>query len=268
MTNDLAFCTISHGEKYVNYSKNLIRQITSLGYPIFVYTTSPEQYSDIPHTLDTNDNTKLVKIIKNNNPYFSYHQKLEIAKIAIQRYNIMFYLDCDVELINLELSMEPFINCEPGLHIFSNLGSLENFFFNDDINVCQNSTNRNTKYGKEGLKFISSNGWKYKKIYHGPDEDYLEHFLEGRWLLKRDEGKEFIFFDIWQKIREFCEKKDIELGYLHTIGAGEGGAMSIAALNSGIKMNVVSPLISIVKHNFISNYQDKLNNLTPWNLPG
>lgn len=262
------FCTLVHGKKYINLSKTIAKQVANLGFPIAIYSTDCDKFNDLPHTDSLTDDSKLIKIIKNNNKFFSYHQKLEIAKLCIENYESVFYLDCDVEFVNDDFDAKIFENINRGLHIFSNFGSLNNFFLSDDISKCSNLNQRNAKYGREGLEFLKKNNYKFTKIYDGKKEDFIEHFLEGRWILKRDKGNELKFIEIWQKIREFCEMKDMELGYVNTIGAGEGGAMSIAAYNSGIKLNVISPLVTTINKNFISNYKDKVNKISPWNIPG
>jgi hypothetical protein len=104
--------------------------------------------------------------------------------------------------------------------------------------------------------------------YHGEGNfDYLEHYLEGRWIIRKDNGKEDRFFEIWDKIAEFCEKEDIELGFKKSIGAGEGAAMSMAAFNSGIIINFPSCVWFVIEH-LISNYQRKVNGEVPWNISG
>jgi hypothetical protein len=44
--------------------------------------------------------------------------------------------------------------------------------------------------------------------------------------------------------------------------------MSIAAENSKMQLNVVSPLCTFINTYFISNYQEKVDGTKPWNIAG
>jgi hypothetical protein len=114
MNNNIVFCTITYGEKHIKYSKNLIKQITSYGYNFIVYTFNPESYEEMNR----------LTIIKNNNPYFSYHQKLEVVKEAIKTYETVVYLDADVEIVGDDIDFSILDKIDYGLHIFATFGSL------------------------------------------------------------------------------------------------------------------------------------------------
>lgn len=253
--NNIVFCTLAYGDKYINFSHNLINQILGKGYNFMVYTSDTSKY----------EYNELLEVIENKNEYFSFHQKLEIVEIALKKYNTVIFLDSDVEIIgNPDFAI--FDDIEQGLHILGTFGALNNSFLNKDNGKCL-FDERNGKYGNEGEDFLLKNNLKFKKIYHGVNEDYLEHFLEGKWIIKKD-GNENKFFEIWKQLSEFTNKIDIENNFTNNIGAGEGASMSIAAYNSNIKLHIISPLSGFMHKFFISNYSEKVNNIKPWDGAG
>lgn len=254
---NIAYCTMTYGNEYIKLGDNLIKQINDMGYHMFVLTNQPNHYK-------SND---LLTIIEYKKPYFSFHEKKEIVKECLKYYESAFFLDCDVFIKDTN-DLSIFENIENGIHIFVNFGSIGDTFLNKDISKCSFPNERNTKYGKEGEKFLKSLGLEYKKKYHNNSTiGFLEHPLEGRWILKKYNNLENKFFEIWDKISNFCEEFDIRYEFTNNIGAGEGAAMAIAAHNSGI--NLVSPSkIDFVNKYFISNYQKKIKGLVPWSIPG
>jgi hypothetical protein len=257
--NNFAFCTLVYGEKYTKLSKTLINQITNMGYKIFVYTNNVEAF-------EPNDNIILLEYTKS---YFSFHEKLTVVRECLKQFETAIFLDSDVVLKDID-NLDFFENIDPGLHIFATFGNIGSTFFSDDHPRCENLNQRNTKYGNAGLELVNTLGYKCKKEYHPgiEEEAYIEHYLEGRWIVKKDNGKEEKFFQIWESMVDFCETFDINLGYLNTIGAGEGSVMSIACYNSGISYKGISPLVTIMNRYFISNYQEKLDGTKPWNIAG
>lgn len=260
--NNFAFCTIAYGEKYLKWSKDLISDILSKNSSIFILTNSPDFYQDV--------DSKNLTIVSYDKPYFSFNEKKTIVRRCLLDFEAAVFLDADVRIFGIE-NFDFLNNIDNGLHIFNTFGTIENTFLNGDIQRCQSSDSRNTKYGQSGLEFLEQKNLKYKKNYHGPGhpDDYLEHFLEGKWILKKDNGRENIFLDIWEDLSSFSEKIDMELGYKNNIGAGEGGHMSIAAHNSNIKLNIRrAPLCSIINKNFVSNYERKVLGEIDWKMIG
>lgn len=257
--SNFAFCTIVYGEKYIELSKTLISQVTALGEKIFVYTNSIAEF----------ENTENVVLIPYTKEYFSFHEKITVVRECLKHYDTAVFLDCDVVLQNIE-DFSFLKNINPGLHIFATFGNIGNTFFSDDINFANSSKARNTKYGQEGIDFINKLGYKCEKVYHFEvgDKDFIEHFLEGRWILKKEEGKEEIFLRIWEELQLFCEEFDLRHGYFENVGAGEGAAMSIACYNSGITLNTLGTLYNIFTKHFISNYKEKTDGTKPWDIAG
>lgn len=256
--NNFAFCTMTYGEKYLRLGDVLINQLTSLGGHVFVLT------SDVSHYNERSG----ITAIEYTKPYFSFHEKKTVMRECLKHYQTAIFLDADVVLKEEVKDLNIFQEVMPGIHILATFGNIGNTFISEDVAPCPNLSFRNTKYGKAAVKFLEDNGYQSKKLWHNITMDYIEHYLEGKWLLSRDEGKEEKFFEIWDKLADFTEKIDIELGYLNTIGAGEGGAMSIATYNSGITAHIPSLLCGYINRNFISNYQEKMDGTKPWNIAG
>jgi hypothetical protein len=124
-----------------------------------------------------------------------------------------------------------------------------------------------SKFLKEGLKKLNELNYIYQKLYDNSSIGYIEHFLEGRWIIKKD-GNEQKFLEIWDSLVDFCESFDKKMNYTTSIGAGEGAIMSISAYNSGINIYSVSPLVDFINEHFISNYDEKMKKIKPWNIAG
>lgn len=251
-----AFCTITYGDKYLQLGDTIINQLTSTGHTFYVLTTDPERYA-------TNKN---VVAIKYKYPFFSFHQKRLIVRECLKKFDTAIFLDADVVLKG-EFNFKVFETVQPGLHIFATFGNIGLTFLNTDNPPCRGPNLRNTKYGDDGRRLLDALGYKYKRDFHGTP-DYLEHFLEGKWMLSRDDGREQTFLDCWEKLVNLCEETDIRLGFTNSIGAGEGAAMAIAAFNSGVKTHCISPYVSCMNQSFISNYQEKVDGTKPWNIAG
>lgn len=260
--NNFAFCTIACGEKYLKWSKDLIADIISKNARIYVLTNNTDFYRDV--------DSENLNVVKYEKPYFSFNEKKTIVRKCLLDFETAVFLDADVRVFDIE-NFDFLNDIDSGLHIFNTFGSLENTFLNYDVHQCNSPDLRNTKYGKVGLDFLEQEKLKYKRNFHGDGypECYLEHFLEGKWILKKDHGRENLFLEIWDKLADFSEKIDIELGYKNNIGAGEGGHMSIAAYNSHIKLNLRrDPLCSIINNNFVSNYERKVSGEINWRMIG
>lgn len=254
---NFAFCTLTYGEKYLTFGDSLINQLNGMGYHVFVLTNNMEHYTP----------NNLLTPVEYKKEYFSFHEKRIVMQECLKHYDTAIFLDADVHIQNID-NLDIFQDIEPGIHIFSNFGTIGLTFLNDDLSICEVEGRRNTKYGKEGLELLNKLGYSYKRIFDKTIEGYLEHFLEGRWVVKKDDGKEERFFEIWESLVDFCEGVDIKMNYLDTIGAGEGSVMSIAAYNSGIKVHSVSKLVGFINQHFISNYIEKVNKIKPWNIAG
>lgn len=254
---NFAFCTLTYGEKYLTFGDSLINQLNGMGYHVFVLTNNMEHYTP----------NNLLTPVEYKKEYFSFHEKRIVMQECLKHYDTAIFLDADVHIQNID-NLDIFQDIEPGIHIFSNFGTIGLTFLNDDLSICEVKGRRNTKYGKEGLELLNKLGYSYTRIFDKTIEGYLEHFLEGRWVVKKDDGKEERFFEIWESLVDFCEGVDIKMNYLDTIGAGEGSVMSIAAYNSGIKVHSVSRLVGFINQHFISNYIEKVNNIKPWNIAG
>jgi hypothetical protein len=253
---NFAFCTLTYGEKYIKFGDSLIKQLNDMGYHVFVLTDDVNHYSP----------SDLLTPIEYKKEYFSFHEKRVVVQECLKHYETAIFLDADVYIKDTD-NLDIFETVEPGLHIFANFGHIGHTFLNDDITKCGGKGLRNTKYGKRGLELLNKLGYQYERLIHD-NLVWYEHFLEGRWMIKKNNGNEDKFFEIWDSLVEFCEQMDIELGYVDSIGAGEGSVMSISAYNSGIKVHSVSNLVGFIIKHFISNYEEKVNNIKPWNISG
>lgn len=191
-----AFCTITYGDKYLQLGDTLIDQVTSLGYTIYVLTNEPNRYT----------NKKNVVVVPHKYPYFSFHQKRIIIRECLNNFDTAIFLDADVVMKN-QVDCGVFGNVLSGLHIFATFGNISHTFLNDDITRSNSPTARNTKYGSVGKKLLDALGLTYVRDYHNIGTvDYLEHYLEGKWVISKDSGKEFKFLDMWDNWRLHVKK--------------------------------------------------------------
>ena len=256
--NNFAFCTLTYGEKYIKFGDSLINQLNNNGHHVFVLTSDFNHYTS----------TDILTPMRHDSDYFSFHEKRNIVKECLKRYDTAIFLDSDV-FIKDTSGLNVFNDMDPGLHIFSNFGDISQNFLNNDHGKFTPTSVRNGKYGELGFNFLKNNNFKYKQPCHGDStECYLPHFLEGRWAIRRENGKENVFFDKWDLLANFTDKVDIEFGFINQIGAGEGSHMSIAARNSEMSLHNLSPYTSFIEKNFISNYQEKVDGTKPWNAAG
>jgi hypothetical protein len=255
---NFAFCTLAYGEKYRKFSHSLISQLNEFGYHIFVLTDNVNEYTK----------TDLLTPIKYEKDFFSFHEKRTVVKECLKHYDTAIFLDADVYISEIR-DLDIFGSIDPGLHIFGSFGDLSIHFLNGDFGKFAPGCFRNGHYGNLGLDFLKEKNLEYTQLYHNNTvEGYLTHFLEGRWILKKENGKENDFFEKWDLLASFTDNIDIELGFKNQIGAGEGSHMSIAARNSGISVYNLSPIYPFVKKYFISNYQEKVNGEKPWGAAG
>jgi len=262
--SDLAFCTLTYGEKYRKFSHDLIKQVLSFNKPIYILTDYVEEYE--------NYSKEYVKVFRYTLDHFNFHEKRVIVEECLKENDAAFFLDADVHIMGCE-NLNFLDNLNPGLHIFDSFGTIKDSFLNDDnppIWLCDNPQARNTKYGQLGLNFLKEHNLKTKIDYHhtGIEDDYLGHFLEGRWILKKQNGLEQNFLKTWKMLSDFTNPIDRKLGYTHCMGAGEGAHMSIAGYNSGIDVFSPSPISYFIRSYFISNYIQKTTGDKPWNIAG
>lgn len=245
--NKFAFCTLAIGEKYRTYSKVLIKQISDLNHKIYVMTDKIDDYENTPNII----------IIPYTKQYFSFHEKRTVVRECLKSYDAAIFLDADVVLTNIdENNIKIFNDLENGLHVYATFGNIWSSFFE--------------KHGNSAFELVETLKFKYKKQFHKniDVEDYIEHFLEGKWILKKDNGKEEDFLKLWDQLTEFCETFDINRKKSNRIGSEEGAIMSLACYNSGIKYTIVGGMTTFINKHFISNYQEKINGTKPWNIAG
>lgn len=252
-------CTVAYGEKYRQFSLNLINQVLNMNGIILVLTDDINFYDKI--------NNENLFVFEYENSFFSFHDKRIIAERVLKEYDDTLFLDADVEIKELD-NLNLLQNQNEGIQFFDSFGDIGNFFLNEPSTNENDKNVRNAKYGKRGLDFLRNNQLLYTKIHNGK-ENYIEHFLEGRWYIKKDYNENYKkFFKIWDNLAKFCEKEDFRLGYIDNIGAGEGSAMSIDAYNSYPNFKNNPSLLPYIRKYFISNFIEKTKGIKPWNIAG
>jgi hypothetical protein len=278
MENNFTFCTLACGRKYIDHSDYLINDIISKGASIFVLTDNTDHYEKYQ-----NKNIKIIKYEKN---YFSYNEKRTVVRECLKYFDTAVFLDADVRVMNLE-DFDFLNNVQNGLHIFNLVGNIKSTFSDypnrgqDIINYAdQNNLKYKRSYNsqKDPLQAIKIKDQKVDlgatistnegSVFIFSGEEHIEHFLETKWILKKDNGKEIDFLNIWDGLAEFSNETELDLEYVNGKGASgkdkgsEGAYMSIAACSSSIRISC--DLSEKFNKHFISNYERKLSGELPW----
>lgn len=200
---------------YNQYAKDRIKELKKKGFKnIFLLTDNPDFFID--------DDITILEYPDDENP--SYAHKLIICYLALETYDQVIYLDCD-STVNFDK-----VNYEDGLTIFQcwQGGQLSRY---DDL---VNWPGIDMKY------FIAIVEYCKRKRYLYKDCPLIEERI---FVLKKSENIDK-FFKIYGELQTIIEINDMVFGN-KPIGRGEGFILSIAALNSGLKLTDNSGTIEI-----------------------
>ncbi|MCF4970654.1 hypothetical protein [Nostoc sp. CMAA1605] len=195
-SKDFCFCTLAVGERYRKHTRMLAQDIQQYtpNINLCVLTDQPEDFQDFPHVIGFNHKLKSVK---------GYHDKRFVLDKALSLFESCMFLDSDVRILGTfveEMNWPLGISARAGCNLLSHM---------------QNMTN------KQEIQTIEEAA---KKLNIELQEvQWLHEFM---FVMRRQEGLEKEFFELWQSISYFFEMR----GIYH----GEGFAMGLAAAKVGI----------------------------------
>jgi hypothetical protein len=184
--------------------------------------------TNLPNEFTEFNNVTIIHYDKN---VFSYNDKIILFKEGFKIGDAILLLDADTSLrenynfndINLQ-------NIAPG--IYPQLTwkhpcscSMENFLLGNTERV---------PYGLSYKKYCEDNGLNVKNAT----------LIQESFILIKKDNNINNFIETWEKLADFCNKKDIERNQ-SILGYGEGYNIGVAALNSNL--NIIEHNINIIK---------------------
>lgn len=190
------FCTLAVGDRYRAHVKMLAQDIQTHmpSTTLCILSDQPEQFKNFPHVLVFKHHLQSVK---------GYHDKRFVLEKALSLFESYMFLDSDVRLLGPlveEMNWSPGITARAGTDLVKHI--------------------QNIKNPKE-IEVIKAAG---KKL--NIDLQQVKWLHEFMFVMKRQNGLEGEFFELWQTISYFFEMQEI----YH----GEGYAMGLAAARIGM----------------------------------
>ncbi|WP_427162476.1 hypothetical protein ACQFX9_13535 [Aliinostoc sp. HNIBRCY26] len=197
-SKDFCFCTLAVGERYRKHTRMLAQDIQQYtpNINLCVLTDQPEDFQDCPHVIGFKHKLKSVK---------GYHDKRFVLDKALSLFESCMFLDADVRILDTfveEMNWPLGISARAGCNLLSHM---QNMTSKQEIQTIQEAA---TKLNVD-LKEVQ----------------WLHEFM---FVMRRQEGLEKEFFELWQSISYFFEMR----GIYH----GEGFAMGLAAAKVGMNM--------------------------------
>jgi hypothetical protein len=188
------FCTLAIGPEYAGYARFLADDLADFGQRLVVVTDQPQFLKKCRN----------VSVSFYQPASFSYHDKRLALQAALQLDDTAIFLDADCALrfgVPRGLAQEAFAHpFEPGLHGWS-IKSAAKYDYRHTEELAKSW----------GLTF---------------DRERVVYW-EGLFALRRDGGREALFFEIWERFYREAQARNFN-------GAGEGVCFGIAAQASGL----------------------------------
>ena len=195
-SQEFCFCTLAVGDRYRAHAQMLAEDIQTHmpSTTLCVLTDRPEQFARFPHVMAFKHDLQSVK---------GYHDKRFVLKKALSLFESCMFLDSDVRVLGSaveELRWSPGITARAGSSLATRIQVITN---QKELNVI-------TEAAQKLNVDIQQAQW-------------LHEFM---FVMKRQDGLEEDFFELWQTISYFFE--------LQGIYDGEGSVMGLAAARIGM----------------------------------
>ena len=195
-SQEFCFCTLAVGNRYRAHAQMLAEDIQNHmpSTILCVLTDRPEQFARFPHVMAFKHELQSVK---------GYHDKRFVLKKALSLFESCMFLDSDVRVLGPaveELNWSPGITARAGSSLATRIQIITN---QNELNVI-----------KEAAQKLNV------------DVQQAQWLHEFMFVMKRQNGLEADFFELWQTISYFFE--------LQGIYDGEGYAMGLAAARIGM----------------------------------
>ena len=199
ISKEFCFCTLAVGDSYCAHAQMLAQDIQTHmpGTQLCVLTDQPEKFKEFTHVLAFKHHIQSVQ---------GFHDKRFVLEKALSLFESCMFLDSDVRVLGPiigEMNWAPGITARAGTNLIKHMG--------------------NTRDPKK-LEVIKAAAQKLDI-----DLKQVQWFHEFMFVMKRQNGLEKEFFQLWQTISYFFEVRGIY--------RGEGYSMGLAAAHIGMKID-------------------------------
>lgn len=193
---EFCFCTLAVGDRYRAHAQMLAQDIQNHmpSKTLCVLTDRPEQFARFPNVLTFKHHLQSVK---------GYHDKRFVLEKSLSLFESCMFLDSDVRVLGSvveELKWSPGITARAGANLATRMQIITN---------------------QKEIKVIKEAAQKLNVDIQ--QAQWLHEFM---FVMKRQNGLERDFFELWQTISYFFEMQGIY--------DGEGYAMGLAAARIGM----------------------------------
>ena len=196
------FCTLALGQEHAGYARFLADDLGDYGQAMAIVTDQPDLFRSCAN----------VKVTPHYPATFSYHDKRLALKAALELDDTAVFVDADCalrfgvppDLVRSALAYR----FSPGLHAWS-ISPADVYDYTHTENLA---------------KFWDLQFDRNSIVY-----------WEGLFALRRQDGKEKLFFEIWDRFYEEAQAR-------HYSGAGEGVCFGIAAQAAGLDCPGTGPM--------------------------
>ncbi len=196
---EFCFCTLAVGDRYRAHAEVLAQDIQHHmpSKTLCILTDRPEQFARFPHVLAFKHHLQSVK---------GYHDKRFVLKKSLSLFESCMFLDSDIRVLGSvveELKWSPGITARAGTNLVNHMKIITN---------------------QKELKVIKEAAQKLNI-----DIQQVQWLHEFMFVMKKQNGLEEDFFELWQTISYFFEVQ----GIYH----GECYAMGLAAARIGMRLD-------------------------------
>ena len=185
---EFCFCTLAVGDRYRAHAEVLAQDIQNHmpSKTLCVLTDRPEQFARFPHVLAFKHHLQSVK---------GYHDKRFVLKKSLSLFESCMFLDSDIRVLGSvveELKWSPGITARAGTSLVNHMKTITN---------------------QKELKVIKEAAQKLNI-----DIQQVQWLHEFMFVMKKQNGLEEDFFELWQTISYFFEVQGIYNGECYAMG--------------------------------------------------
>lgn len=192
-------CVNSNQKIYLDYGKNLVNEILSLtNHDVLLTTNDVDFYSDIinPRFTVRNNLTENLILRYSSGAEFNYNLKFLAFKDIPTKYDAIFYLDCDVKLINWTTRADDLL--DEILSEYDFIATRLNCVLRNEMSQLNDTGN--CLFRHKVLSYNINSYDKDDKIFNSalPSEHYF--------ILKNDPERVKMFYERWSQLNDELQK--------------------------------------------------------------
>jgi hypothetical protein len=217
----MCFCTLALGRRYRKHAAILAEDLQKYAptYKFVVLTDRPKDFNDLENTIALNYRQQTIGV---------YHDKKEVIRQALQRFDSCLFLDADVRILdNIPESLE----WPPGITAYH-----------------RSSLEKRLKRHSEAQKHQDLIRAMIEKLGLEEEDPNLKIIIEYCFAVSKDSGKEVDFLDTWDKLAVFFE--------INNFTNQECFAIGLAARKAGLNTYYQGETMDKIK--FFKDHIEKL----------